>query len=144
MEDYFALEPLLIAYLKTLCTEAEVIPLTDSTDLDQVAPRRVSVFTMFAGEVIDFRNGASQLSPTVQVVTQRWLTVVSVQSAARVLDGLQLRQKAGPTLAKLSGLQGVKLKGFGPLRRVTPPGPRYKDNFAHFPLLWEVECDLAN
>jgi hypothetical protein len=141
MEDYLGLEAQLTSYLATWLPEVPVLSLDHLAAIDRANFRGAAVIVMYAGEEVP-KKAAGQGHD--QWIEQRWLTVVAVQSAAPSGDGRAVRALAGPILDRLGRLlQGHKFTGYRPLRRLSPPQPRYTDGFAHFPLLWEIPLVVA-
>lgn len=142
-EDYLTLGERLVEHLNRQVTACKTLSLDNLEALAEADFRGLAVFVMFAGEVVPTGAGNEAGGGAFQQVEQYWLTVVSVQTAGQQGDGRVARKKAGPILAQVGkALQGHPFVGFRPLRRVTPPAPRYVDGFAHFPLLWRAECSL--
>jgi hypothetical protein len=142
-EDYLMLGERLVEHLNGQITDCKTLSLDSLETLDKSTFRGLAVFVMFAGEAVPTGVGNEAGWGAFQQVEQYWLTVVSVQTAGQQGDGRVARKKAGPILAQVGkALQGHAFAGFRPLRRVTPPAPRYVDGFAHFPLLWRAECSL--
>ena len=137
MDDFLFLGVLLEDRIKEKIPDTPVRQLADLSDIGQLALRGAMVCVAYAGEEIAPIDAAY---PCEARVTQRWLTIVSVQTAARVADGGRPRSKAGPLRSQVAdALQGQVLRGdCQPLRRTTPPGPVMEDGFAHFPLCWET------
>lgn len=133
MDDWLKVGGLLESYIKGVMSDSPVQQLTTLSDIEQIALRGHLICVAYAGETVE-----SDRIDTV-TVTQRWLTIVSVQSASRALDARVPLSKAGPLLAKLVlAVQGQQFEGFKPLTLVTPPPPRQASAFQHFPLAWET------
>lgn len=134
MDDHLALGGLLEDYLRESLTGSPVQQLTALGDIDKIAARGHLICIAYAGDAVD---------PTEQrwdaIITQRWLTIVTVQTAGKANDPSLPLLKAGPLLWRLGKLvQGKRFPGYKALKRITPPAPRFQAGFAHFPLAWET------
>ena len=140
MDDYLELGSLLEAHLKAGMPDSPVQQLTNLGEIDKIAVRGHLICIAFASE-----GQNSSASPYDATITQRWLTVVSVQTAGRALESTLANTLAGPLLARLGKLvQGQRFPGFTPLQRIPPPAPRYLAGFAHFALAWETSITLVS
>lgn len=140
MADHLALGALIVDYLKLHLPDSPVQQLTDLGAIDQVAVRGHLICIAYAGETVE---STAALGRTV-VITQRWLVIVSVQTAGRALDGAAPAAKAGPLLDRAGKLlQGQQFEGYKPLQRTTPPAPRQAGGFAHFPLAFVAEIAVT-
>lgn len=139
LDDYLGLGALLQDYLQASLPDIPVMQLADLGEIGRVPMRALLVCICPAGESV-IAGG----SPDTVTIVQRWLTVLSVQVAARVADGGLARAKAGPLLMQLTRLvQGQQFPGYKPLCRTATPPPVMEDGFAHFPLAWETSFTIV-
>ena len=135
MTDQLALGALIASFLTLRMPGSPVKTLEDLSVLAQVEAPGHLIVVAYAGETAQVGN-----DPMEALITQRWLTVVTVHASGRVLKGDATLAKAGPLLWQISlALQGKQFTGYQPLKRVTPPGPRLVDPYSHFPLAWEAK-----
>lgn len=138
MDDYLALGTLLEEYIRAEMPGSPVQQLTELSAIEAVTLRGHLICVAYAGELVVESKGRAAS------IRQRWLTVVSVQSAGKAQGGQVARAKAGPILMALGEkLQGRMFEGFKALNRLTPPPPRHAAGFAHFPLAWEAELTIV-
>ncbi|MBF0371756.1 MAG: hypothetical protein HQL52_20165 [Magnetococcales bacterium] len=133
MENYFAAETLIIERLKDQVTDLRVVQGAGSAEEVFKGSRAMPIVHVLhdgdeASEDGSHRAGEDQL------VVQRWLIILSVQSHRESADGLAVRKEAGPLLMAITNaLQGWKpTTGLTPLIKVSSPAARYQDNHGHF------------
>lgn len=98
----------------------------------------LSVLVVFDGMKIKSRSGKNK------VLTQRWLTVVSLRNASAD-RGKTVRSKAGPILqAIIDGVDQWRTQepGYGMAEMIDPPAPDYEKGRAWFPLAFQVDVYL--
>ena len=139
MNNYLALEPLLVAELERILDGAAEVRLFDSLNRTTELSKPVTVFVGYAG---DTREG--EVRGVTQRWTQQWLTVAVVRA---LKPGEQLRVEAGQIIATLiEGLGGwtPDRQRYGPLSRNTGTGTRYEPGYVEFPLQWETTLTIRS
>ncbi|MDK2124493.1 phage tail terminator protein [Parachitinimonas caeni] len=134
LEDWLAAGPLLIQRLQGVAGVASVAGGRDLVDVQEQAQAVPAVYVLYGGDRIGSSGG------DCQQVFQRWLVVLTVRSVADLQSGSGLHAEAGQLLPRLiRRLSGWKpARGAQALQQVTGPAPILTDDFAYFPLLFEL------
>jgi hypothetical protein len=141
MSNWLFAEPLIIARLKTYPALIPLVNLVDGmTDFDSVLQRAQgapALFVSYAGEKIEetYRESKTQL------VQQRWGVIVAVGTAANILAGGTVRDKAGAIMAEVgNALFDYRVaEGVPGLIPLDPPPPVYKTGKAFFILMFGLQ-----
>lgn len=136
MDEYLALEPIIIAHWKSQVPElVAVTSLASLEDIDEVKQTTPLGIVFYDGDdVIDSAKGRGES----QAVDQRWGLVVAVRNVRRARGGSAAREDASPLIIKtINAFAGYKpAQGYGEFKRGSAPGPAYDKGYAYFPLLF--------
>jgi len=139
-EDYFAVEPLLVARVKQLLPELRDVVTAESfsaaTDWRKAAP---VAHVVYVGDELP-QGAAAQGSGGVQVTVQQWMVVLAIKHAGTVQSGEGARRVAGPLIARLlKGLVGwAPAPVLTPLRRAPAPKAGYLDGIGFYPFTFRT------
>lgn len=138
MDDFLALEPLLIDRLKQAAPDfrGRVFSLANPEGVDKINQMGGVAWVIYHDARFEADRGGRAVD-----VTQIWGVVVSVRAARDTRAGRAARAAAGPLIAQaLRALAGWHPGSpLGLLRPVTPPwAAGYKGGFLHYPLAFET------
>lgn len=136
--DYLEAEGLIIARLQAAAPSFRaVMGVGELGQVDEATQIVPAAHVIFQGEAFAPSKGGHGAA---QVVTQRWLVIVAVESARDPLSGSGARASAGTLIGEvIEALSGYELKtGWRPMARVPALGPAYEGSFAYFPLAYDV------
>ena len=142
--QYFELEPVLEAQIKTITAIEDVFTPFSVDDLFDLPVNDNGVGIIYVGD----RVGETGSSGKITEIFQQWRVVLVVSDASAQFEGtMSIRQKADPLIcALLSALQGFNpnLKHYRPLKRVEA-GVKVGSlsGSAYFPFLFESQVMRA-
>lgn len=132
--DWLQAGPLLVERLSGIEGIVSAAGARDLVDVQEQAQATPAVYAIYVGD----RMGESE--GDAQEVWQRWLVVLAVRSVSDMLGGTGLLTEAGLLLPRIrASLIGWKvLRGTKPLRCITSPPVITTEDFAYYPLLFEL------
>ncbi len=138
-DNLLAFGELLIDRLTEIIPDCITVPVLDLPEMDEIEIRCPTILVIYSGMNMP-QGGGQAIRGALQKIEQRWLTVAAVPLSGLKGSGSIARKRAGDLMAKIAdALQGYRFDGYSPLGQITPPGPRFLDNRAMFPLAWQVE-----
>jgi hypothetical protein len=144
MDNFLALEPLLMARLKAQLGALKVHVLAQA-DLDGVKENEQlnpALHVIYQGaEPKDVRSDGRAAR-----FEQTWLVVVATRNVASIKTGEDARLAAGAlATVVLSALMGHKpTTSSKPLRLTSAPGPVYRQGFMYVPFAFTAEVTVTN
>lgn len=140
MDNHLALEPLLIARLKSAVPGFRaVMGIADLESIPGASQTVPAAHVIYNGDTLPGGEGRAGQG-SAQVVVQSWLVVILVRNLRDALGGSAARSDAGllltDTIQALSGWQAAP--EFRPLVRVNAPRPAFNAGFGYFPLAFEA------
>lgn len=141
MENYLALEPLLIDRLKAEVPDFRaVLGMADLAAIMESSQPTPAAHVVYRGDSpVPGNNSAGH--GAVQLVAQNWWVVVAARNVRDTLGGADARADAGVLITKtLRALCGWQPSAdFRPLiRRFNTTAPGFNAGFAYFPLAFEA------
>jgi len=131
-------EPLIIDRLKvTMPTLRGVFGMADLASVQLSQQINPAAFVVYDGDVVGVAAGQG----AVQMVSERWLVVVSVMNVRDIRGGTSARVEAGvligEVIAALAGWQPSP--AHRPMTRIAAPKPIFNAGFLSIPLAFDVK-----
>ena len=145
IDNYFALEPVIVEALKNNIPEIETIHTPFSIEeMLGMTNEEVALSVIY----FDDRVGDEAVKGRVNIIHQQWLVVLSLREASSQLQSTnEIRKKAEPYIQMiLKTMQGLdpKLTGSRPFKRVNSPARSGgQSSFFYIPFMFESQLMIG-
>lgn len=145
IDNYFALEPVIVEALKSNIPEIETIHTPfNIEEMLGMTNEEVALSVIY----FDDRVGDEAARGRVSIIHQQWLVVLSLREASSQLQSTnEIRKKAEPYIQMiLKTMQGLdsKLAGSRPFKRVSSPvRSGGKSSFFYIPFMFEAQLIIG-
>lgn len=137
IENWFALEPLLVERIKSrVPTDVLVAGIQDESGVSEATLGNAAILIMYHGD----RPGDSAGHGAASIDYQQWLIWVAVKNATQGDGGAAKRASAGRLIVQVKrALSGWEPNDdFDALKKIPAPRPGYTAAFGYFPLAYET------